>query len=253
MLKGIDISEHQAVTPDLSGLSFIVLRASIAARKDVKYDQHYAAARAAGLVVMAYHFGYSADQVAIQPQLETFLEAAAAADFLWIDQEEEGFTDAQTQQFVDGVRAAGRPIGLYHSSSGFGGVNVDAKWVADWRAASVTAGYPRKADGSGEFPGWDLWQYRGAPLDLDYLNPDRPLAGLLRRGYVTQQRLDATYVELAAAQAASTTAQAAAAAAEETITSLRGEVASLTEAVGAAAEAERNRIAEAEAARIRAT
>jgi hypothetical protein len=145
-LKGIDISQHQSTTPSLEGLAFIVLRASIATTLDTKYAQHYAAARKAGLVTMAYHFGYSEDQSPIAAQAETFLAAAADADFLWLDQEEQGFTDPQAQQFVDLIRAAGRPCGLYHSSSGFGGVNVDARWVADWRAESVTAGYPRTAD-----------------------------------------------------------------------------------------------------------
>ena len=53
MIRGYDLSQHQAITPVLDDTSFIVLRASIGTTKDTRYDQHYAAARAAGVVVMA--------------------------------------------------------------------------------------------------------------------------------------------------------------------------------------------------------
>lgn len=261
MLKGIDISQHQSTTPSLDGLSFIVLRSSIATTKDTKYDAHYAAARNAGLVVMAYHFGYSKDQSNIADQVTTFLAAAKNADFLWIDQEEAGFDDAQTQEFVDRVRDTGRPIGLYHSSAGFSGVNVDAKWVADWRDASVAAGYPRTADGTAEFPAWDLWQYRGSPLDLDYLNPDRPLANLLRKGYLTPAQKDAAVSVAVAAAVAPLNTQIAAqqttiSAQTTTISTQQATITDLQDDLDEAPGIERERIAvasgAAEANRIRA-
>ena len=56
MIRGYDISQHQATTPSLDGYGFIVLRATIGTTKDTRYDKHYAAARKAGVVVMAYHF-----------------------------------------------------------------------------------------------------------------------------------------------------------------------------------------------------
>jgi len=195
VLKGIDISQYQTATPSLDGLSFIVLRASIGLSKDAKYADHYAAARAAGLIVMAYHYGYPDDSAPINDQVAVFLSVAADADFLWLDQEEAGFTDALAQDFINRVPAIGKPCGLYHSSSGFGGVNADAKWVADWRDAAVNAGYPLTADKSREFPAWDLWQWRGSPLDSNVANPARPLAGLLRRGYVAKTALDAAGIE----------------------------------------------------------
>lgn len=202
MLKGIDISKWQdnpatpaIEVPSFAGLSFIVLRASIAETKDTRYDHYYAAARKAGLIVMAYHFGYGEEESAIDKQVALFLEVAKDADFLWLDQERAGFSDAEAQKFIDGVRAAGRPCGLYHSASGFSGVKADAKWVADWRDESEAAGYPRTTSATPvEFPGWDLWQYDGGGadgIDNDYANPDRPLAKLLRLGYVTQAQLDA--------------------------------------------------------------
>jgi glycosyl hydrolase family 25 len=248
MLAGIDISKYQTSTPSLAGLSFVVLRASIALTKDSLYDTHYANARKAGVVVMAYHFGYSADQAPIAGQVEAFLAAATDADFLWLDQEEQGFTDAQAQEFVDAVRAAGRPCGLYHSASGFGGVNADAKWVADWRPAAVAAGHPLSADGTREFPKWDLWQWQGSPLDRDYANPDRPLAGLLRLGYVTQR----AYETLGALkQAEIDNLEADIAIRDAELIALQGDVLRLQADLAAAPDIERERIAQAEATRIR--
>jgi hypothetical protein len=178
VIRGIDLSQHQPTTPDLSGLGFVVLRASIGTSVDERYGQHYVAARAAGITVMAYAYGIRNDREAIADQVAVFLSVAAAADYLWLDQEETGFTDAQATDFIAKVRAAGRPCGLYHSSSGFGGVPADAQWVADWRAGSVEAGYPKNTDATREFPGWDLWQYNGAGadgIDNDYANPAWPL------------------------------------------------------------------------------
>lgn len=241
MLKGIDLSEHQATTPSLEGLSFAVLRASIASRKDAKYDQHHAACRAAGLVTMAYHYGYPSD---IPAQVDTFLAAAANADFLWLDQEESGFTDELAQQFVDGVRAKGHLCGLYHSASGFGGVNVDAKWVADWRDASEAAGYPRTGDGSKEFPGWDIWQYDGGGADGIDNNFAKDLADLLRRGYVPKAELDAANAQVDQLSVVNGRLK-------QNVAELERMVELVTAERDAAPGIERERIAQAEAQRIR--
>lgn len=177
MLKGIDISEYQTSTPSLDGLSFIVLRASIGGRKDAKYDTHYTNARKAGLVVMAYHFGVAPATLPIADQVAAFLASAKDADFLWIDQEADGFGDTQAKNFINKVHNAGRQIGLYHSLSGYDVLNADARWVAYWNSTPPSIG-------------WDLWQSQGSPLDTDYLNPASPLAALLRKGYVTQATAD---------------------------------------------------------------
>lgn len=210
-LRGIDVSHYQQTTPDgkvmrasddaflttMAGLSFIAIKATHGSAKNSGWDAHYANARLNGLVVMAYHWGRPASADPIEAQVAKFLEVAKDADFLWLDQEETGFDDAQAQRFIDLVRASGRPCGLYHSASGFGGVNADGKWVADYRDASIAAGYPRRLSDGAEMPGWDLWQWTskggagGLPLDLDWLNPASPLAGLLRRGYITRAASDA--------------------------------------------------------------
>lgn len=208
-LKGLDVSKYQTSLPSLDGQSFIVLRSTIALTKDTLFDAHYAKARAAGLVVMAYHYAYPKADASIEQQVALFLEVAKSCDFLWLDQEQSGFDDAQAQTFIDLVRASGRPCGLYHSASGFGGVKADAQWVADYRDASVTAGYPRNTVTGAELAGWDLWQWtsKGAlpgysgNLDLDWMNPASKLAVLLRTGYVPKQQLDSCQTALQQAQA----------------------------------------------------
>jgi len=248
-LRGIDISQWQAETPPLSYFSFVVLRASISQTKDTRYDQHYAAAREAGLVVMAYHFAYSADQSSIPAQVKVFLSVAKDADFLWLDQEESGFDDEQAQEFIDLVHAAGRPIGLYHSASGFGGVRADAQWVADYRDASVAAGYPRRISDGAELPGWDLWQWssKGAVsgysgnLDMNWMNPASPLAALLRTGYVAQPVVDAA---AAAATTRITQLENQVSDLQAEISTLKGQISGLQMKLDAAPRLEQIRIAE---------
>lgn len=269
MLKGIDVSKFQTATPDLTGLSFITVRATIATTVDSMYATHVANARKAGLIVMAYHYGYPlSSTLSIEAQAALFVATAKAADFLWLDQEKSGFDDAQAQTFVNAVRAAGYPCGLYHSASGFGGVNADAKWVADWRAAAVTAGHPLTADGSAEFVDWDMWQWQGAPLDQDLMRPGS-LQKLLRFGLVTRltHELDIAALAASVAQVSSLTAErdtlkatvatdeAAIAAKDIAIANDQASIAALSAALDSAAGIERERIAlalgQAEADRVR--
>ncbi len=264
-LKGLDVSKYQTALPDLSGLTFIVLRSSIALTKDSKFTEHYANARKAGLVVMAYHYAYPASAAGIPEQVAFFLATAKDCDFLWLDQEEAGFDDAQAQQFINLVRDAGRACGLYHSASGFSGVNADAQWVADYRDASVVAGYPRRMSDGAELLGWDLWQWTSAGrlpgyvgnLDLNWMNPASRLAGLMREGWVTEAALDAAIDSVRSATAAALAAAQADSAAKTAQIIALG--AALAQAEQAGYEAllrgvadERERIALAEAARVRA-
>ena len=168
--SGIDISAHQATTPSLAGLAFVGIRATIANRVDAMYATHLAAAR--GLVTIAYHFNWSTLPVAAQADL--FIATSGGADLLALDVElnddKHGtitppFSKAQASEFIARVHAAGRTIGLYHSDSGFFDAGQDWNWVAKWGSTPPA----RK---------WTFWQYRGAPLDLDYFNGDQ--SALLR-------------------------------------------------------------------------
>lgn len=264
MLKGIDVSKFQTATPDLTGLSFITARATIATTVDSMYATHVANARKAGLIVMAYHYGYPlSTTLSIEAQAALFVATAKSADFLWLDQEKSGFDDAQAQTFINAVRAAGYPCGLYHSASGFGGVNADANWVADWRAAAVTAGHPLNAAGTGEFIGWDIWQWQGAPLDSDFAKPGA-LQKLLRLGLVTREThiadlaaLTSTLAQVSSLTAERDTLKATVATLQSTVTDDQARLTQAASDLATASGIERERIAlalgQAEADRVRNT
>jgi hypothetical protein len=117
---------------------------------------HITNARKAGLIVGAYHFNW--DTVPVDAQVQAFLGAAGAVDFYFIDVEgKHAFDHAQTARFIDGMHAAGRRCGLYHSDSGYFEAGQDYDWVARWSATPPSQH-------------WDFWQYRGDPLDLDRFN-----------------------------------------------------------------------------------
>jgi hypothetical protein len=164
-LRGIDVSKWQTATPSLAGLDFLIARASIGTTTDPMYAKHIANARAKGLVVGAYHFGYT--EVPMASQVDTFVRAAGDVDLYAIDVEgTHAPTPSQTRQFIAGMHARGKRCGLYHSLSGFFDVGQDFDWVAKWSSTP-----PAK---------YDIWQYRGSPLDLDRFEGTR--AELLRLG-----------------------------------------------------------------------
>lgn len=160
---GIDVSEYQAATPPLRGLSFLFARASIGTRPDARYARHIFAARRAGLLVGAYHFNDR--HLAPTAQARAFLAAAGDVDFYFLDVEgADAMTPAQIQTFFAEVRRAGKRVGLYHSASGFPHLGQDYDWVAEWDTAGRPPAIP-----------WTFWQFRGSPLDLDRYNgsPDQ--------------------------------------------------------------------------------
>jgi hypothetical protein len=149
--RGIDISKYQAATPSLAGLTFLFARASIGSAPDPTYARHAADARAAGLILGAYHFGYFGN---VSGQVATFLSAAPSADFYALDVEGPNApSHAESREFLALVKGLGKRTVLYHSESGFFDAGQDYNWVANW---SRTPAIP-----------WDFWQTRGSPLDLD--------------------------------------------------------------------------------------
>ena len=157
-LRGIDISHWQRTTPDLAGLAFGFARATYGASRDATYAMHSANFRRAGLVVGAYCFGIgNVDPVT---QAAAFLDVARDADLYVLDLESNGksgpsMTNAQARTFIEHVEAAGKLCGLYHSKSGFPSLGESWQYVAKWGTVPPPTG-------------WEFWQYRGDPLDLDY-------------------------------------------------------------------------------------
>jgi len=226
--------------------------------KDPQFDNSYAMARKFGKKVVAYHFNDARES--ITAQVDFFLKTASSVDAYAIDQEGEfGFTDAQTQAFVDGMRARQKFIGNYHSASGFEGVDADFEWVADYRLESLQ-------DGFTPVVGYDVWQFSseggpdGAGLDLNWLPPGSELAaflGLNPQAIIDEQAatIAAKLTELREAQDALSQAQTINLQLQGTIQLLEEDKRKLTDDLAVAASNERNRIAqkyaEREAAIIR--
>jgi hypothetical protein len=158
--QGIDVSKWQSSTPPLTGLDFLIARASIGTTPDPMYATHIKNARAKGLLVGAYHFNWST--IPVSDQIEAFLNKAGDVDFYFIDVEYAGngvakFTRTQTRDFIKGVRLAKGHCGLYMSESSFyTDVDNDYRWVANWSQPPNI--------------GWKFWQYQGSPLDRNLFN-----------------------------------------------------------------------------------
>lgn len=286
-LRGVDIAYPQRVASgglikrvsdnkvlaDIREMEFVCIKATQGTTiRDAQWDNSYAMARKFGKKVIAYHFNDS--RVPVAAQVDWFLKVAPEADAYAIDQEGEfGFSDAQTQAFVDLMRAAGKTIGHYHSASGFGGVQADFEWVADYRLESLE-------DGTTTVPGWDIWQFSseggpdGAGLDLDYMRADSPIAVALGLDVVNRvaadaarvaavasavaplnariatltSDLDATRIALGESMGEAFTLRSTLTERDATIATLNAEAAALRAALDAAPAAERARVAKAAAA-----
>jgi lysozyme len=77
-VRGIDISHHNVVTDwtavRASGIVFAFIRASHGAKPDRKFAEHWQGARAAGLIVGAYHY--------YEPRVDYVEQAGALLDML---------------------------------------------------------------------------------------------------------------------------------------------------------------------------
>ncbi len=155
--EGIDVSVWQANTPPLTGLAFLFARASYGSTVDPRYAQHTGNARAAGLVVGAYHFGTSEPVV---DQVAAYVSVIRGANLFVLDYESEQgrqrMSPTQAREFIRAIQARGLRVGLYASESGFPSLGQDWNWVANWSARPTIP--------------WSFWQYQGSPLDRDRFN-----------------------------------------------------------------------------------
>lgn len=168
-LDGIDVSAHNGVY-STAGQDFVFIRACYGVLKDTRYDQHFAQAKAAGVVTGAYCFGRNMDAT---DQADRLLEIGGACDYLFLDREADAghptMTVPQARTFIRHLHDKGRRAGLYASESGYpsDAFGADYRWVAN---------YSRKPS----IP-WNFWQYSGTSLDRNYfdgtLDQLRALAG----------------------------------------------------------------------------
>lgn len=153
----IDVSKYQSSLPSLAGVLGVIARAGIATKPDPMFVQHITAARAAGKWVGSYWFNWGA--ISVSDQVDAYIameKSVGGVDLHVIDWEgDQGFTAAQTAQFIDLYRQrTGDPIGLYASQSRFRDLGQDWNWIALYQSQNP----PNKA--------WDMWQY-GPYLGVD--------------------------------------------------------------------------------------
>lgn len=157
MLRGFDISSHEGTIPALATYDFGMLRTSYGVEPDPMYKVHLVTVRAAGLPVIAWHFGRNQD---VANQVTTMLRIAPDADGYALDLEADGssppMTRDQARAFIARTQSTGRKCGLYDAESGYPELGQDWRWVAYWYSNPP----PIK---------WDIWQERrnGAPIRQD--------------------------------------------------------------------------------------
>ncbi len=170
MLNGLDLSGYQHVTPSLVGMSFVWAKATEGTSyTDPLYATHSAAAKSAGIVHGAYHFGHSGvDPVAQAKHL--IANAPAAQLYALVSEGAPRLSPAEASAFIAAVKRL-RPsvkVGLYESLSGYErDLDQDFNWVAAW--GSTAPSIP-----------WTFWQYTSSGavggfagrLDLDHFNGD---------------------------------------------------------------------------------
>lgn len=173
-LTGLDISTYQTTTPPLGGFAFVFARATYDVFADARYAQHMAAAKAAGIVRGAYHFGTGRSPA--DKQVAAFLAAAGDAQLFALDLEQDAvpMSLSQASSFIDGVQAQGHKIGLYHSESGFPSLGQDYDWVAHWGVPAPSRAWEfHQYTSDGTVPGYtgrlDLDRFNGSQADLNAL------------------------------------------------------------------------------------
>lgn len=148
-LKGIDVSEWQGtidwkkVAKD--GVQFAVIHAGYGrelSQKDKYFERNYAGARAAGIKVGAFWYSYADSVARAEQEARTCLQVLKGKTFdlpIFFDQEyEPGILKLSTKtrtdivlKFLETIKAAGRPCGLY-SSTDFITTKLQANRLTDY-------------------------------------------------------------------------------------------------------------------------
>ena len=180
-VDGIDVSDYQGPTPDLTGAQFMLVKATEGSTVvNAEQAAQAAHARAAGLLVGWYHFLWPGN---IEAQAQWFVTkcASVVGDSLWIDWEttEAGThaTGAEKDQMLAAVKAL-RPdhrVGLYCDLDFWKTVDTtsdcgDGLWIAD---PGSPAGHPAIEHA------WTVHQY-GTSGGLDRDVADFPTTEAMR-------------------------------------------------------------------------
>ena len=154
-MKGIDVSVHNGNIDwervKKAGIQFAILRAGygkLASQKDEKFEQNYAAAKAAGIPIGAYWYSYATTPEEAELEADVFLSVIKGKQFefpVYYDVEEKKQFDlgkekvsAIMRAFLEKVESAGYFTGLYGSASSLTTHTADdiksryTIWLAHW-------------------------------------------------------------------------------------------------------------------------
>ena len=200
-VRGIDVSKHNGsidfAKVKAAGYDFVIIRAGTGYNgqncKDIKFEENYAKAKAVGLGVGAYWFGYSSTPESARKEAEWFISDVHGKMFeypLFFDLEDDPNSNsfplktgkanctAIVEAFCSTVEKAGYYVGFYTSKS-VAETLIEptirsryALWIAQWSAKCTYNGV------------YGMWQYSekgkvdgiSGNVDLDYCYVDYPSA-----------------------------------------------------------------------------
>ena len=167
---GIDVSEHQGTGFNFqnlknSGYSYVILRCGFVTRKDYRFEEYYAAAKAAGLNVGVYFYSYASTPEEASYEADRCLSYIQGKKFeypVYFDFEDgsaRSYNGALAQQicnaFLSKIEAAGYLPGLYG--------------YASWLDPNYGAWVPTSSICSK----WECWManyYNGSPVNVKSAN-----------------------------------------------------------------------------------
>lgn len=171
MLKGVDVSKYDGTIDwqkaKSSGMvDFAILRAGygkLASQKDIRFEDYYKGAKAAGVPIGAYWYSYAKSVTEIQTEARVFLSVIKGKQFeypVYLDFEEKSqfalgkaTCTAMAKAFLDILEQAGYYAGMYCSSSYLNNYFTDEVknrytiWVAHYGVSKPS------------YSGHDIWQY----------------------------------------------------------------------------------------------
>lgn len=193
MTKGIDVSVYQSKVDykkvKSAGIDFVIIRAGygkMLSQKDPMFENHYKAAKAAGLEVGAYWYSYATSAVEAKKEAQACLTVLQGKQFeypIFYDIEEQrtfksGETSDIASVFCSSLENAGYFAGIYMSRSP--AITYLYESVRK-RYALWLAEYGNKLNYDGMY---GVWQYSSSGVingvkgnvDLDYCYVDYPKA-----------------------------------------------------------------------------
>lgn len=212
--NGIDVSTHNGNIDwnrvKSAGIDFAILRAGygrLASQKDECFEQNYAGAKAAGILVGAYWYSYAKSEGEARLEADAFLSVIKGKQFefpVYYDVEEKKQLalgkeklSAIMRAFLERVEAAGFFVGLYGSASTLTTHTADdiktryAIWLAHWVNQTNYGG------------AYGIWQHTekgrvdgiSGAVDLDIAYEDYPA---IIRGTATEPKPEKSVSDLAA-------------------------------------------------------